>query len=315
MPVLVRVGLLCLVALLGACAAPEPSASVAACRLEREAELPLRMVGGGFLVPARIDGHAVQLQLDTGASASMIEQFVAIQLGLPADPYRQTNLHGAGGVILSRNTKVDLLELGRKQWRGLSLSSGHLARRFQEDPPVAGLLGADRLANFDVELDLPHGRMTLWDVSHCEGDFVPWTAPHFAVPLVRANPNRMLLHVEVDGQPVTALVDWGARSTVVTTAAAERLGVTAAMLAQDRGGTSRGVDQTPVAFHLHAFAQIRIGNEVFHHISTEVADLHVTDVGMLLGADYARTRRIWLSYATRQMFVLPPALAALAAAE
>jgi hypothetical protein len=31
--------------------------------------------------------------------------------------------------------------------------------------------------------------------------------------------------------------------------------------------------------------------------------------GMLLGGDYARTRRVWLSDATRQMFIVPPKFA------
>jgi hypothetical protein len=40
-----------------------------------------------------------------------------------------------------------------------------------------------------------------------------------------------------------------------------------------------------------------------------LANLHVQEVGMLLGADYASTRQIWLSYVTHQMFVVPPNLA------
>ena len=66
-------------------------------------------------------------------------------------------------------------------------------------------------------------------------------------------------------------------------------------------------DQTEIPFRLHRFAEVSIGAATFRNAPIEVADLSVSDVGMLLGVDYFSTRHVWLSYATEQMFVERPA--------
>jgi hypothetical protein len=74
-------------------------------------------------------------------------------------------------------------------------------------------------------------------------------------------------------------------------------------LAHDPAGTSRGVDQHQTSVHLHEFSDFRIGAEQFHKVRISVGALTLHDSGMLLGIDYASTRRIWLSYNSQQMFV------------
>jgi hypothetical protein len=44
---------------------------------------------------------------------------------------------------------------------------------------------------------------------------------------------------------------------------------------------------------------------VFRQARIQVEPVHVQDADMLLGLDYARTRHLWLSCATRQLFVVP----------
>jgi predicted aspartyl protease len=303
----VRLGLLCLLAVLTSCATTRgQDADSLTCKLEPVAEMPVRFVGGAILVAGHINQVPVQLQLDTGATTSMLDEDAVARLALPADPHRRSTLHGIGGSIESQNTLVRSFEIGDQEWQSLSIATGHLAGKFHEVRLVAGLLGADRLSSFDIELDIPAGKMTLWNVAHCEGNFVPWRLPHYVVPLQRHSPNRMVAKVEVDSHPVEALVDWGARSTTMTAAVAEGVGVTPDMLASDRSGTNWGIDQTQNVVRLHKFGELKVGREIFHNIGLPVADLRLREVGMLLGADYVRTRRVWLSYATRQMFIVPP---------
>jgi hypothetical protein len=195
------------------------------------------------------------------------------------------------------------------------LGSGATPRPYLPHPialageQVAGLLGADRLSSFDIELDIPDGKLTLWNVSHCAGNFVPLKLPHYVVPLERHSPNRMVAKVEVNAHPVEALVDWGARSTTITEPVAQGVGVTPGVLASDRSGTNWGIDQTQNIVRMHKFGELKVGGETFHNIGLPVADLRLRGVGILLGADYARTRRVRLSYATRQMFIVPPKFA------
>jgi predicted aspartyl protease len=280
-----------------------PAAQSQACTIERTAELPVRLIQGQIFVPASINHTPVQLLVDTGASTSMLTPEAATTLRLPSDPHRSTTVHGTGGNILTRNVLVQSFEIGDEDRLAGSVTTGRLGRSYNEDPLVAGLLGADYLTYTDVELDVPHGRMTLWRVQHCAGDSLTWQVPHYAIPLMHFQPNRMVLHVQIDQHPVTALIDWGARSTMITTATAAALGVTPAMLAHDPSGTAHGVDQNDLPFHVHRFAELLIGPATFRNVALQVADLNVSDVGMLLGTDYFQTRHVWLSYATEQMFV------------
>jgi predicted aspartyl protease len=280
-----------------------PGAHPEACSIEQTAVLAVRFVQGSILVPASINHRPAQLVVDTGASSSLLTPDAVDRLHLPADPHRSTTLHGIGGSVVTRNALVRSFEIGGLDWQADSIATGELGRHYQEDPPVDGLLGADFLHHQDVELDIPHGRIVLWRVQHCAGDFLTWQAPHFVIPLLRYQPNRMVAHVRIDGQPVTALIDWGARFSTITIATATALGVTPGMLALDRPGSSHGVDQNELPVHAHRFTELSIGAGTFRNIAIQVADLQVTDVGMLLGADYVRSRRVWLSYATEQMFV------------
>jgi len=287
-----------------------PTAQPETCKIEQTAEVPVRVVRGHILVPANIDYTPVQMLVDTGASASMLTPEAARSLELSTDSYRTTTVHGIGGNVVTHNVMIRSLKVGTQDWQGGSVATGHLGRPFQdphqEGPPVAGVLGADHLDIFDVELDIPHRRMVLWRVQHCLGDFVPWHLPHFAIRLTRYQPNRMVTHVQIDGHPVTALIDWGSNTTSITTATSAALGVTPEMLARDRSGTSSGTDQNELSVHMHRFAELVIGPGTFRNVAIEVADLNVTDVGMLLGLDYVRTRHVWLSYASDQMFVERP---------
>ena len=49
---------------------------------------------------------------------------------------------------------------------------------------------------------------------------------------------------------------------------------------------------------------LRVGPDATRDLTLWVAPVHIVPiVDMLLGADWLRTRRVWLSFATKQMFV------------
>jgi predicted aspartyl protease len=297
-----------LVLMLIACQSDGPSsvdqaATQETCKIDRIADLPVRFAQGHILIPAAINDTPVQLIVDTGASASMLTPGAVALLDLPTDLYHTTTVHGTGGTVVTHNTSIRSFRVGDQDWLGSSIATGRLPGRIEGDPPVVGLLGADRLTEFDVELDVPSHRMTLWRVQHCYGDFVPWQGAHDTLQLARYRPNRMVTHIAIDGHPVTALIDWGSRSTTVTDETAVSLGVTSAMMARDPSGNTLGVDQNEVPIRMHRFDEVLIGSTRFHNVALEVAALRVTDVGMLLGADYVTRRHVWLSYASDQLFV------------
>ena len=48
-----------------------------------------------------------------------------------------------------------------------------------------------------------------------------------------------------------------------------------------------------------------VGSEVLRDQEIEVAPLALPGADMLLGADYLRTRHVWLSYSTQRLFLAP----------
>lgn len=281
-----------------------PAAGAAApCPPPRLAELPVRSVLGFPVVRAAIDGVPVSLLLDTGAEAGLLTPEAATALRLPPDPERRTLIQGTGGDgTTAPNVVVPRLSLGGMDVIGSSLPVAPLPAAPRVQPPVAGLLGADLLAGLEAELDLRRGVLALYPALPACAGVPPW--PHAqAVPLRRLG-TRMAVEVELDGRTLLALVDSGARATIVSDEAAMRLGVSRAALDRDPGGVTGGVDMRDTPFHWHRFRSLRIGSETDRNPTLTVTRLH-DQAEALLGTDWLGRHRVWLSPASGRMYVAP----------
>ena len=119
----------------------------------------------------------------------------------------------------------------------------------------------------------------------------------------RPLPTRASVELHIDGRPLTFLLDSGASTTFISAAAARRLGVTPAMLATDPLTFTEGVGEQRVATRLHRFGSLRLGPE-----RTEDPVLAVYDGAVnILGGDFLRRNRVWISYAVHRLFVQPRA--------
>ena len=108
----------------------------------------------------------------------------------------------------------------------------------------------------------------------------------------------------MDGRTLRTLLDTGASASLITAPGMFLLGLTPAMLAHDPGGNGAGVGPAPVPMRLHRFTELRIGPDATRDPHIWVASVRVVPiVDMLLGVDWLQSRRVWLSYATRQVFV------------
>src|SRR5215469_12587390 len=74
----------------------------AACNLQKIAELPVDVAGLRAIVPAKIDGQAAKLQVDTGAFFSTLAPASATRLGLKPGPLPP------GMVIRGLNGEADM---------------------------------------------------------------------------------------------------------------------------------------------------------------------------------------------------------------
>ena len=274
-----------------------------ACRVDLQATLPLTRLGGLLLVPVSLNGITTDFVLDTGAERTVVGLAAADRLGIARDEWVSTDTQGAGG--------RDRRRLGRPQ----SLSLGGLALRrhtVAEDRsvvvgpvsdavaghPVSGLLGQDYLSLFDLDLDAAAGSLKLYRVADCTGDFLPWAGRHVAIPASRPVRNILVLPVRVAGQPLTAMLDTGAAHSLLTLPGMLRLG-----LAGGGGDTVRGFGTGSIAARTQDFT-LQVGGLPPAQTTLIIAPFHgLRSVDMLLGADWATSRHLWVSWTTNQVFV------------
>jgi hypothetical protein len=272
--------------------------------------IPIELADGHMLVTVLVNDVATTFILDTGAERTLMGDDAVRRLGLERSGWVASTILGLGGYeqrpdALPRSLRLGGVTLRRRTLIGdTSVTVGPLPVNQIAGRPIAGLLGRDFLSPFDLDLDLPARQMTMYDVRGCNAGFLPWTTPYAAIPASTPMGAAMVVQVLVDGRPLRALLDTGASASLIAAPGMFRLGLTPDVLARDPGGNGTGVGPALVSMRHHRFAELRVGAETTRDPLLWVSPVHVVPiVDMLLGADWLRSRHVWISFATKQVFV------------
>jgi hypothetical protein len=285
-----------------------PAGASAACVVDSKATIPLQTARFGITLPVEVNGVTATFILDTGAGRSVVTGEAVQRLGLARDEWVGTTMGGIGGVDRRPNADPRSLSLGgiplvrRTLSHDHSLTVGILPGT--RDTTVDGLLGRDYLALFDLDLDLPAHRLTLYQVSDCAGRFLPWTGSYTSLPVTIPPGDAVILPVTVDGKPLRAMLDSGATSSFLAAPGMYKLGLQQANLSADPTGEISGLGPRVVIVHRHRFETLTVGNQTIQAPSLWVEPIRLSPiVDMLLGADWLAKRRIWISFSTKQLFL------------
>ncbi len=257
------------------------------------ADLPVTLDGNRLEVMGRVDGSAAKLLLDTGAGVTVLTTDTVAALQLPRSQRSTRQLSGVGGAVTNADVYADLDLGGVSVRRRLAVANV---------PGLGGLVGGDVLGDYDLELDLPNRRVRLWRAAGCGVADLPWTGPRIAVPADAAG-GRLRVTAMLDGRATPALIDSGAGRSIVKTDAAIAAGATAAAIATDPVAVSRGVDGGAIAVRAHRFGSLAIGADQVARPVIGVSEFNLRGADMLIGIDYLRSRRVWLSYRSGQIFI------------
>jgi len=283
----------------------QPAQASGACQLKLEATLPMTKVLSHYTVPVDIDGHSYPMMVDSGAERTTLEPGIADALHLAEDSDRASDTKGVGGSVGYEYPRIlPSLKIGSSEWidlRVLAVSSGAVAPEAQASAPV-GILGANVLSRYDVEFDFPARTMSLYTASGCMGRFAPWQGDYQAYSADKTRGNRFILNLALNGHPLRAYVDTGTDLSLVTTAAADLAGVDSVALAHDPQSSGTGFGGMRIGTYRHKFS-MTIGTVNYPNASLTVANTSFQDAGMLLGTDFMRNRRVWLSYSTGWVFM------------
>jgi predicted aspartyl protease len=285
---------LALAGLLAACAAP--------CVPDAGDRLTLTMLRGVPIVQAHVNGTPTPMLLDTGATNTVMLPEGVERLRLPTDETRITRGRGVGGSFTTRNVLMRELRVGRRAVANLTVPV--IAHALPGQPVMAGVLGADFLGISDLEVDIPARQVTLHDARSCTAGQPGWAGDYDTVPIRVLPGGWVLVRVLVDGQAVDALLDTGAALSTVRQSTALRLGMPRAVLSQPVAGQVHGAGQDRLDVRAHRFGTVQVGPDVMRGMIVGITALPEADpFDMVLGQDFMRSRRLWLSYARQRLYV------------
>jgi predicted aspartyl protease len=175
------------------------------------------------------NGHSVTLIVDTGAERTVLTPEAAKALDAPRPKIEfQRQVRGVGGDLASHEVELHSFAAGEVPipWRRLVVAPVKTAKVFPT--PLDGLLGADVLSDFDVdvELDLPRQSLGLYQKQACPAAAPNWAGRYSSISTGLSPGGRFFSPVQLDGHRLTATIDTGSQLTVLATAAARAIGLT-----------------------------------------------------------------------------------------
>jgi predicted aspartyl protease len=277
-------------------------ASAEPCAAPASAELAIRLLRDVPLITVAINGKPATLLLDTGAQDTVLAAPAATRLGLAGHYEYPRHLGAIGGGSGSGVAATRSFSVGPFDEPGFQVMVGAVAPPDIEGVEPDGLLGADFLADFAVDLDMPDERLILYR-RECAGAAPQWPPPFATIAANRSLHEHLFFPVVLDSRRFFAFIDTGAARSIIDRDAALALGITPAELAGERAATLRGAAAGTVAARLHRFGRLQIGDISVRDPLLGVTPLGLNDADIILGEDFIEPRRIWLSYAPPQVFI------------
>ena len=273
------------------------------CHLSNYGSLPVEMVGSRATTMVKINGNDARFILDTGAFFNFMSKANAAALGLKLEPapfgYRISGVGGEANVQQAHVKKFGILDttIDNVDFIVGGTDAGE------------GLLGANLLDLWDVELDLAHGKVTLFKTEHCDKvSLAYWVKDgKYNVADIEQSGNqydrRTFFTVIINGTKLRAVLDSGANATVLSRRAAERAGINVNAPGVKEGSSSVGVGSKPVKTWTVNVDSFAVGSELIQHTQMQVIDSRMGDnTDMLLGVDFILAHRMFIANSKKKAY-------------
>lgn len=276
------------------------------CQLIRLDEWPVRLERNLVLVDGEINGKKIGVMLDTGAMLSLMPRSSATRLGLE----RRTTprvAYGVGGMSYLEVVGIDEFKINqskRRNWRVYTTGE----KDFGAD--IGFILGEDFFSQFDVEFDLAHNVVRLFQAKDCNDASLSYWAPkqasELAIDRVDDFHPQIILTVLINGQPLKAQLDSGAALSILTMSAAALFGITPETPGVSAAGKSIGMGPNAVDSWIGPVKSVVIGNESISDTTIHFGDIYDSSAPhrypMLLGADFLLAHRVLVAHSQRKIY-------------
>jgi len=274
------------------------------CRINTVGNLKVINDSGPPIIEALIDEHRVSLIVDTGSSLSVIWPDKVKELGLELTSSK-ISTYGAGGNYTAGVAIAHSLRINNSLAADVSFLVGGalVGSRPVDGVPTVGVLGQDFLAQYDIHFNLPERSISLLQRSGCEKEFAQWTEGHEEDHIAHdsAEPTKLTINIEIDHTPIRAILDSGARRSLVPTDYLRLLNISPSELNRDMIGEQWGLDGKVTRKYLHKFTSLDIGT---YHIDSPLIDIGSFNRA-ILGSDFFWSTSIWLPRDQSRIFVRP----------
>ena len=224
--------------------------AIAACDYTKVAELHVTVENNQILIPGVLHGHKVKFLFDTSSPASFVPAGAAQKLDMPVSSFSQpVFLSQLSGFVNPKDNSF--AEVSHFSLDGLDINGtvfrvfGSLESTNFGGPDVTVLLGTDFWKGYEVEVDLPHNKVTLFHAKDCTGNLAYWSNSYNVVDMQRYGA-RTAFGIKLDGHDMSAVLDSGSPYSTLTDKAAAKLGVkhdsAAVVMAEERETGTQATD-------------------------------------------------------------------------
>ncbi len=253
------------------------------------------------VVPITLSGGAQPFLAATGRSTSAVLPALAAELRL-----RPADITGGAPGFLLEGFSLDGRTLD-------PVRAAALPEPLRHEPSARGILGADVLSRFTVEVDLAGGRLIL----HAPGQPPPPNGAAWTEAALTIVPSRVpVVQPRIGATPVTAVIDTGARRTTINWTAAMALGLAPTVR---NAPPAPGAKVDPLAPSLpkrqenrasavaYSFLTLTLGTAQWKNVTLTIADLPIfKELGLeeqpaaIIGMDLLGARRFVIDFAGKR---------------
>lgn len=271
-------------------------------------EVPIMLSENRMIVPLKIEGAGKQFFiLDTAAGGSVISPRLRKQLNIdPASVYQDT-VKGASGKRLMEKVILPELQFGDQSFSEIrAVVFPTNAFREYDGKRVEGILGVNVLRHFDLSFDLNNRVLQLY-----QNRTLNQNAERLSIPFKsNVQPGFVEFEIHINGEPVQAILDSGAKRNILNWKAANALGITQKHPGvEKRQKNSKGIDGVGgVDTYDYTFNQVQLGTTTLQNTATKIVDYPIFDMlgisdgpAMLVGLEIFKHCQVKINYSTNQL--------------
>jgi predicted aspartyl protease len=200
---------------------PAPTASAAMCGLTLLTSMQMQpMSDGTLLAPVTLEDAPAFMLVDTGGLTSQLWESTAKKFHLD-EHQGSMDLIDINGHISNKAVRVGRFRLGALQNQDIDFQIYPNPAVNLGDGRIVGLLAPNQFAAYDMDFDFGADTLSYFSQEHCDGKVQYWPAATMAVIPFTMPSGHISIPVTIDGHKLTAIIDTGASSTIMTMGAAK----------------------------------------------------------------------------------------------